>query len=127
MSLAKSDVVDLVVLTPDRQNVTLIAFDDGELPEGESRERALHKKLIAYLQFVTTGQFIDTYPEHADRGVRITVVCMSPPSDEMRRIEQIREHDKPETFLPVEVMSNGEFSAGLKKQALPSKPWWKIW
>ena len=127
MSLAKSDVIDLVILMPDKQNVALIAFDDGELPGSETRERAFQKKLIAYLQFVATGQFIDSYPEHADRGVRITVVCMSPPTDEMRRIELIREHDKPETFLPVEVLSDAEFRASLQKNAPVTKPRWKFW
>lgn len=127
MSLAKSDVIDLVVLMPDKQSVALIAFDDGDLPYGDSRERALQKKLIAYLQFVATGQFIESYPEHADRGVRITVVCMSPPSDEMKAIQEIREHDKPETFLPVEVLSDAEFRTGLRKSAPKSNPWWKFW
>jgi hypothetical protein len=127
MSLAKSDVIDLVALMPDRQTVALIAFDDGELPDGDSRERALEKKLIAYLQFVTSGQFIELHPEHADHGVKITVVCFSPPSEAIKRIEQIREHDKPETFLPVEVVSDADFRAGLRQHAPKPKPWWRLW
>ena len=127
MSLAKSDVIDLVVLMPDKQTVALVAFDDGDLPVADSRERALQKKLVTYLQFVDTGQFIESYPEHADQGVRIIVVCMSPPSDEMRMILEIRAHDKPETSLPVEVLSDAEFRAGFRKQAPAAKAWWKFW
>ncbi len=114
MSLAKSDVIDVVALLPNKQNVALIVFDDGALPTGDSRERALQKKLITYLQFVSTGQFIESHPEHADRGVKIIVVCMNPPSEEMRRIELIREHNQPEIYIPVEVMSDVEFRASLR-------------
>ena len=127
MSLTKTDVIDLVVLTPDKKRVALIAFDDGQLIEGADREAALQTKLVSYLQFVVSGQFLQIYPEHADRGVCVKVVCMIPPTEGMMKIEGIRDRERPESFLPVEVTTDAEFRSGFAKPKDESKPWWRLW
>ena len=117
MSLVNTDVIDIVTLVPGKTRVALVIVDDGLLPDDQSREQALQKKLTSYLQFVVSGQFARTYPDLLDRDLLISVVCTNRPSDEMRKIKGIRDHVHPETFLPVEVGTETEFRARLKKSA----------
>ena len=129
MTLAKTGSIDIVFLAPDKKKVSLVAYDGGEVSDPAEREDALQKKLQCYLQFVASGQFFRTYPEHSDLGVDIMVVCLNPPTDGMAKIKGIGDHDRPETFLSVTVIGDAEFRAALRKQAVApaSKPWWKFW
>jgi hypothetical protein len=104
-----------VVLTPDKRKVALIAFDDGQVIPVEDRENALQKKLVSYLQFVVSGQFLRAYPGHGDLGVCVTVVCMVPPTEGMKKIKGIRDHERPESFLSVEVTTDAEFRTSFAK------------
>jgi len=128
MSLAKTDSVDIVAVLPGKETVALIACDGGEVPQDLEREQALQKKLIAYLDFVVSGQFNRTYPEHAARKVVIQVVCVNPPTEGMRKVQGIRDHDRPEIFIPVEVQTDREYRAAMT-QSNPArrKPWWRLW
>ena len=128
MSLEKPEVIDLIFLSPDKKKVTLVAYDGGGVPEHAQREQALQKKLRMYLEFVASGQFLKAYPEHADRGVCALVVCLNPPTENMKMIEGIRDHDRPETFLPVAVTTDAEFRAAFpRREPQMSKPWWRFW
>ena len=129
MTLVKSDSIDIVFLAPDKKKMSLVAYDGGEVPDPVEREEALQKKLRSYLEFVASGQFLQTYPQHSDLGVDIMVVCLHPPTEGMKKIKGIRDHDRHETFLSVTVTSDAEFRAALRKQApkVAAKPWWKIW
>jgi hypothetical protein len=129
VTLVKSDSVDIVFLAPDKKKVSLVAYDGGEVPDPVEREDALQKKLRTYLDFVASGQFLKTYPQHSDLGVDIMVVCLNPPTEGMKKIQGIRDHDRPETFLPVSVITDAEFRASLPKKTTPvvSKPWWRFW
>ena len=129
MTLAKSDSIDIVFLAPDKKKVSLVAYDGGEVPEPTEREEALQRKLQTYLEFVACGQFLRIYPQHSDIGVDILVVCLNAPTVGMKQIHGIKDHDRPETFLPVTVMTDTEFRAMLRKKAAPaeSKSWWKFW
>jgi hypothetical protein len=128
MSLAQHDRIDLVTLLPNSPRIALIAYDGGEVPDAQSREDALQKKLVTYLQFVVSGQFARTYAQFLDRELCILVVCSNPPTAGMKKIEGIRDHAHSETFLPVEVISDAEFRERLAK-ASPEKPkpGWKFW
>ena len=128
MALDKTDVVDILLLSRDKTKVLMVVYDGGEIPDPGEREQALQKKLRTYLEFVASGQFIETYPEHADRGVGVTVVCLHPPTAAMKQIEGIRDHERPESFLPVEVMTDAEFRASIAMPKPPAtKPWWRFW
>lgn len=128
MSLEKPEVIDVIFLSPDKKKVSLVVYDGGEVPAPAEREQALQKKLHTYLEFVASGQFLKTYPEHADRGVTALVVCLNPPTEGMKKIEGIRDHDRPETFLPVEVTTDAAFRAAFpKRESQAPKPWWKFW
>lgn len=129
MSLAEFSSIDIIFLSPDKSKVSLVAVDGGEISDPAEREEALQNKLKAYLQFVSSGQFIDAYTEHADRGVDILVVCTTPPTENMNAIEGIRDPDQPGTFLPVSVMTHEQFRTTLREQAPRRKagPWWKFW
>lgn len=128
MSLAQHDVIDLVSLLPGNPRIALIAYDGGEVPDTASREDALQKKLVTYLQFVVSGQFARTYPQFLDREPCILIVCLNPPTDGMKKIEGIRDHAHSETFLSVEVIADAEFRARLAKTSSEdSKPRWKFW
>ena len=126
MSLAKSDTIDLIALTPDKQRVALVICDVGDIPDGASREHALQRKLQTYVQFVSSGQFLASYPEHGDRGVFIVVSCAVPPTNGMRMIQGVRDHECPEVFLPVEVTPEDDLGKVLGKKKPESKrPWWR--
>lgn len=128
MALDKTDVVDILLLSRDKTRVLMVVYDGGEIPEPAEREQALQKKLHTYLDFVASGHFLKTYPEHADRGVIVTVVCLHPPTPGMKQIESIRDHGGPESFLPVEVMTDAEFRASIAIPKPPAtKPWWRFW
>jgi hypothetical protein len=114
MSLDRPEKVDLVAVLPRNPRVVLVVYDGGEVPEPHQREQALERKLAAYLQFVISGQFARAYPNYLDREVGIVVVCANAPTEGMTRIEGIRDHSHPETFLPVEITTDAEFQASLK-------------
>jgi len=115
MGLDRPDKVDLVAVLPRSPRVVLVAYDGGEVPEPDQREQALQKKLAAYLQFVISGQFARAYPKHLDRDLGIMVVCVNAPTEGMMKIQGIRDHAHPETFLPIEITTDAEFRASLKK------------
>jgi hypothetical protein len=128
MSLSNAEVIDLVVLTPDKKQVALIIVDGGDISEGNIREEALHKKLLSYLNFVASGQFVKLYPEHADRGVFIKVMCYNTaPTDGMMKIKGIRDHDRQESFLPVEIESKVASASNFTKPEVRPNPRWKFW
>jgi len=115
MSLAQVNKVDLVTVLPGNPRVVLVAYDGGEIPDPQLREQALQKKLMAYLQFIISGQFARTYSQFLDRDLSILVVCANTPTDGMERIKGIRDHAHSETFLPVEITTDADFRASLKK------------
>jgi hypothetical protein len=128
MSLTQHDRIDLVTLLPCSSRVFLIAYDEGEISDAASREDALYKKLMAYLQFVVSGQFARTYAGFLDRELCILVICVHTPTDRMKNIERIRDSAHPEAGLPVEVISDAEFRGRLAgSSAAKSKPRWKFW
>jgi hypothetical protein len=129
MTLVKSDSIDIVFLAPDKKKVSLVAYDGGEVPDATDREEALQKKLRSYLEFVASGQFLQTYPQYSDIGVDIMVVCLNPPTESMKKIQGIRDHDRPETFLTVTVITDAEFRSTLPKNetSITPKPWWRFW
>ena len=102
----------------------MVAYDGGEVPDTLEREEALQKKLATYLEFVASGQFLQTYPQYSDLGV-----CLNPPTEGMKKIHGIRDHDRHETFLTVTVTSDAEFRAAHRKQPHEetTKPWWQFW
>jgi len=116
MGLDRPDKMDLVAVLPRNPRVVLVAYDGGEIPDPQQREQALQKKLVAYLQFVISGQFARAYPKYLDRELCILVVCANAPTEGMTKIEGIRDHVHPETFLPVEITTDAEFQASLKKR-----------
>jgi hypothetical protein len=63
MSLAQQNKLDLVTVLPGNPRVVLVAYDGGEVSDPQLREQALQKKLMAYLQFVISGQFARTYSQ----------------------------------------------------------------
>jgi hypothetical protein len=115
MSLADVNKVDLVAVLPGNPRVVLVARDDGEVPDPNQREEALQRKLSSYLQFVISGQFARTYPQFADREIAIAVVCLNAPTEGMMKIKGIQDHARPETFLPVEISTEAELRASLKR------------
>ena len=116
MSLLKPDHVELVTLLPGAPaRVALIAYDGGEISDAEAREKALQKKLIAYLQFVVSGQFATAYPQFLDREPCIRVVCAHPPTEKMKDIDGIRDPAHPETLLSVEVTTDAAFREVLRR------------
>ena len=116
MSLADHQKVDLVMEWPGHRRVVLIATDNGEVPDPTQREDALRRKLSAYLQFVTSGQFARANPNLADREIAIAVVCANAPTDGMMNITGIQDRERPETFIPVEISTVAEFRASLKRE-----------
>ena len=122
MSLSKSQVVDRVVLAPDKGRVVLVAIDDGDIPSPGAREKALDEKLRAYLEFYLTKQHQKLAPDHAHLPVEIIVVCTTAPTDGMARVKGIRDHNRPDTFLPVDVTTVQGFKLALSKPSANQLP-----
>jgi hypothetical protein len=115
MSVVQQDTIDLVTILPGDPRVVLVAYDGGEVPDPPLREQALQGKLSSYLQFVISGQFARNYPKFLDRELCVLVVCTNPPSEGMSKIKGIRNHARPNTFIPVEVMTHADFEVLLKQ------------
>ena len=116
MSLADENKVDLVTVLRGNPRVVLIVRDYGEVPDPKQREEALQRKLSAYLQFVVSGQFARIYPKFADREIAIAVICLNAPTAGMMKIKGIQDHERSETFIPVEISTDEEFRASLKRE-----------
>jgi hypothetical protein len=116
MSLADDSKVAVVAVLRGNPRVVLVARDDGEVPDPTQREDALQRKLSTYLQFVMSGQFARAYPKFAEREIAIAVVCVNAPTDGMLKINGIQDHGRPETFMPVEILTDAEFRAALKRE-----------
>lgn len=114
MSLADITYIDLVTRLPgEPARAALLIYDNGEIVDALERESALQKKLAAYLTFVETGQFAETYPTLADAELSVEVVCSVAPTDSMKLIEGVRHPQRSDFFLPVHVTEEAEFRAKL--------------
>lgn len=114
MSLADITSVDLVIRLPgEPARAALLIYDSGEIADDGEREKALQNKLKAYLLFVESGQFTETYPALADAELSVEVVCSIAPTDGMRMIEGVRSPEGSGLFIPVNVTEETEFRARL--------------
>jgi hypothetical protein len=122
MSLSKSQVIDRVILSPDKGRIILLAIDDGEIAEPGAREAAFTDKLQTYLEFYVSKQYLKTAPDHARLPVEIVAVCTTPPTGEMMKIKGTRDHDRPDTFLPVIVTTVQNFKAAISRPTANQSP-----
>ena len=90
----------------------LIAYDSGDVTDPQEREMLLQRKLAFYLEYVRSGQFEKANPELAGQAISIEVVCTLPPTDAMRRIENIRDREGT-CSIRVNVTSDQEFRSRL--------------
>jgi len=109
MSLTDVTTIDLVIRLPRMpERVALLICDSGEITDDLEREEALQKKLAAYLLFVESGQFAKAYPALSDAELSVEVMCVVAPTDRMKLIEGVRDSNRPDFFLPVNVAEEGE-------------------
>ncbi|BGE88010.1 MULTISPECIES: DUF6572 domain-containing protein [Methylosinus] len=110
MSLTDFASIDLVARVPgDPRRVMLLIYDKGEYADDIERECALQRKLSAYLLFVETGQFAETYPALANAKLSVEVVCLIAPTARMKLIESVHSANHSGFFLPVNVSEEAEF------------------
>jgi hypothetical protein len=109
MALTDPGEVDLIVNNPRTGGYDLIVFDDGSVNEEVQRYNMVLDKLTTYLTFVSSGQFLDAYPDARGRLVRCCVVCVRPPNEAMSRLEGINDRKDPAVRLPVVVLTQNEY------------------
>jgi hypothetical protein len=112
MGLESIHTVDMVIRLPGEPlRGALILYDDGGIHDVRARDAALDAKLLAYLKFVTSGQLAASFPQFSGVEIFIKVVCRATPTSHMREIEGV--HDTGGTFLPIQVMTEAEFTSRL--------------
>ena len=117
MSVAQQHKVDLICILPGRPRVVLVAYDNFEVGDSRLREEWLQEKLVAYLQFIISGQCFRLYPQFRGRDTCILVVCREQPTDRMMRIKGIRDQLHPEILIPVEIMTDAQFRRSIPQKA----------
>ena len=130
-------VIDLVLLSRDRQRLDLLALDHGDISEPSERLEALQLKLVSLANFVADGQYREHAPGLEPAAVTARIVCRTSPTPEMRAVRVVRATDPGSSpvELRVTVEDESEFQDRVEKElgARPpslfpqSKPWWKLW
>ena len=135
--LRSTDVIDLVLLSRDRQRLDLVALDGGDIDEAAARLEALQNKLVSLADFVANGQHLDHAPGLSASAVTARIVCRTSPTPEMRAVRAVRASDlgKAPIELRVTVEAESEFQDRIEQElgARPPsffskpRPWWRFW
>jgi len=80
MSVSQTDTIDIIGTTPDGK-VALTISDHHSWNE-PLHLQLLQDKIIAYLQFIESGQILDDYPDAAGREIIIETVMKFEPNEE---------------------------------------------
>ena len=97
MAISDAEMVDAVGIEPETGNAMLVITDDLDWSDPVAHINALQQKVMAYLDFIQSGQLEHSVPEAAGRKPKIGV---------------IQQFEPPENVLPV-LASLGEQMASM--------------
>jgi len=81
MTIENIEKVDGVGIDKKSGEVVLTISDHLTWIDDAAHFRLIEKKIGRYLDFVKTGQLIETLPEADKRQIRINVICQHQPTD----------------------------------------------
>ena len=91
MGLEDISRVDMMTRSLDGvpNGLDLIIVDAGSLADEERRYEMLLDKLAAYMDYILSDEFAREYPHTAAAQILIRVLCATPPTDAMQRMNAI--------------------------------------
>lgn len=126
MPLTPTDKIDIIMKRVGAEGYDLIVIDDGSERDEIARYNWLLAKCVAYLTFVSSGQFVASCPEAAGLDVRVLVLWRRPPNEAMTQVEAVKDRHDPNIKIDVVFMSEKELLKSGAAQS-QSRPWWKFW
>ena len=72
MTIGEPNRIDIVGEHPDGTRVLLVIVDELDWSDVDAHERALQAKVNAYLEFIESGQLVETAPS-AGHGAKIEI------------------------------------------------------
>lgn len=88
MTLEDPSRIDIVTREKDGR-IALVIVDAGVTTDPQERFDMLLSKLKAYVNYVMSIKFKEQYLDVRARDVLISVVCRNPPTEAMKRIENV--------------------------------------
>lgn len=86
MSIDNPDVIDAIGIDQETGEVILTISDHLEWETAcEEHKTLLEEKIGQYLNFITSGQLIEDYPDGEGRKIRIDIVQKFPPDEHGHR------------------------------------------
>jgi hypothetical protein len=95
MSLQTTDTIDVIVKSPHIDGYDLIAVDAGEITDQIERYNLMIDKLTTYMNYVTSDEFFSEYPDAAEKGIRLCVLCTEEPNEAMKNVEALKTRNEP--------------------------------
>lgn len=80
MSVEDLDRIDFIGTTAD-EKVELSISDHLDWSDEESHSLILQDKIFVYLEFIESGQLIETYPDAEDKEIIISIKLKFPPTE----------------------------------------------
>lgn len=84
MAIDNPNTIDAIGVEKATNSVVLTIADSWDWENEQSHLEALQAKLNAYLNFIESGEIWESYPDSANRSVRIDVVSRFPLSTKGR-------------------------------------------
>lgn len=81
MTIENTEVVDSAGIDKVTGEVVLTISDHLSWEDTETHCRLIEAKINRYLNFVDSGQVLESFPQARQAPIRIRLVCQYPPSD----------------------------------------------
>ena len=106
MSIEDSDVVDSIGMSKVDQNAVLLISDHLDWSDERNHFEMLEKKISKYLDFIKSGQLLESLPHTAGRSIRIELIQQYQPTENALRFldaakRQLASMDLEFTFHPL--------------------------
>lgn len=92
MGLEATNAIDSIGTEKDTGVVVMTILDSWNWSDTDAHLRALQAKLNTYLNFVSSGQILEDYPQAADKPLRLDILArfdIPPDADELIRQARI--------------------------------------
>jgi hypothetical protein len=92
MAIDNPEVVDFIGIERSSGTIALTISDHLEWDNSDEHLLVLQAKINRYLDFIESGELLQSYPKSAGKSVRIDVLCKYHPCEKAKRfLEHARE------------------------------------
>ena len=110
--LERPDVIDVIALDEKNGEVALVMHESREWDGSDKQIFQLQEKINAYLSFALDGEMNETYPQFADKPIRLQLDCATPPDGRVLSFIHVVREQIAFQGIKFEIMVSGPPSCG---------------